>query len=421
MANHRKAVVITLGLTLSFTFPGAKLASADDISDLKQQISEVHNSQNEKEEQVAQNQSKLDQVKDRETETREKIERLKQEISEAQNKIDAKKSDIEATRDKIEQLNEEIDATEQRIEKRDRLLKERVRSMYKSGGAISYIDVLLGAKSFGNFLDRVLFVNLIAKQDKRLLEEQIADKRKLEADKKEVQSEMAKLQDQLDSLEQMRAGLEKKKQQQHELMEQLKAQEEEIKEEIEEQQQAIAIIEDKIDDLIAKRNAAIEEKKRREEEQRKRERQQSSGSHSPSGRTLSGGSGEFIVPMRAGTYYISSGYGWRFGGRDFHDGIDFAAPVGTPIYAAGSGTVLYAGPASGFGNWIVIAHPNGYYTVYGHMYDNEIYVHSGEHVSRGQQIAAVGSSGHSTGAHLHFEIDQGSISGDNGVNPYPFF
>jgi murein DD-endopeptidase MepM/ murein hydrolase activator NlpD len=98
----------------------------------------------------------------------------------------------------------------------------------------------------------------------------------------------------------------------------------------------------------------------------------------------------------------------------FHEGIDLAAPLGTPIQAAGAGVVLKAGPASGFGNAIYIQHANGDVTVYGHM--RVLWVTTGQTVKVGQKIAEVGSEGYSTGPHLHFEVHVGKIDGAK-INP----
>src|SRR5262249_12251153 len=107
--------------------------------------------------------------------------------------------------------------------------------------------------------------------------------------------------------------------------------------------------------------------------------------------------------VRPGTGVLTSTFGPRWG--TFHYGIDLAAPYGSPIYAAGDGLVIEAGPASGFGNWVVIQHANGDVTVYGHMY--KYLVRVGERVQAGQLIALVGSEGESTGPHLHFEVHLG--------------
>lgn len=99
---------------------------------------------------------------------------------------------------------------------------------------------------------------------------------------------------------------------------------------------------------------------------------------------------------------ISSGFGPRWGGM--HYGTDFAPPCDAPIWAAGSGTVTFAGPAAGYGNWIKITHEGDIVTTYGHMFTDGVLVHPGELVQAGQQIGRVGTAGDSTGCHLHFEV-----------------
>lgn len=93
----------------------------------------------------------------------------------------------------------------------------------------------------------------------------------------------------------------------------------------------------------------------------------------------------------------------------FHPGIDLAAPLGTPIYSVGNGTVLAAGPAQGFGNWVVIDHHDGTVSIYGHM--RYLNVRPGQQVGPGSLIAWVGTEGFSTGPHLHFEVRVGGMNG----------
>jgi murein DD-endopeptidase MepM/ murein hydrolase activator NlpD len=99
---------------------------------------------------------------------------------------------------------------------------------------------------------------------------------------------------------------------------------------------------------------------------------------------------------------VSSPFGPRWGRH--HDGIDIAAPMGTPVYAPADGVVVESRVASGYGWMIMIDHGNGLATLYGHSYPNQVKVHVGDHVKKGQQITAVGNNGRSTGAHLHFEV-----------------
>ena len=115
--------------------------------------------------------------------------------------------------------------------------------------------------------------------------------------------------------------------------------------------------------------------------------------------------GRTVVTPTVGTF--TSGFGPRWG--HMHNGIDIANNIGTPIYAVMDGTVINAGPAQGFGNWVVIKHAGGEVSVYGHMRDYNVSV--GQQVRAGEQIAKIGNEGHSTGPHLHFEIKP------DGVNP----
>ena len=113
---------------------------------------------------------------------------------------------------------------------------------------------------------------------------------------------------------------------------------------------------------------------------------------------------KWMLPLPKGTFRVSSCYEPRWG--TFHYGVDMAAPAGTPFYAAGDGIVLEAGPMSGYGNVIMIEHPDGTVTVYGH--EERLFVEKGEKVKAGQLIGSVGNLGQSTGYHLHFEIRGGA-------------
>jgi len=137
-------------------------------------------------------------------------------------------------------------------------------------------------------------------------------------------------------------------------------------------------------------------------------------------------SGRIVFPLPADTWTRTSGFGIRVhpitGERKLHTGVDLAAVAGTPIQAAADGKVAFAGPASGYGNLILIEHSiNGSVVAsgYAHMYAEGIYVHIGDRVTAGEHIADVGSSGNSTGPHLHFEIRPGGASGAP-VDPEPW-
>jgi murein DD-endopeptidase MepM/ murein hydrolase activator NlpD len=122
---------------------------------------------------------------------------------------------------------------------------------------------------------------------------------------------------------------------------------------------------------------------------------------------------KFVLPVDGARF--TSGYGGRWG--TFHYGIDLAAPMRTPEYAAGDGVVLRAGAASGFGLAVYLLHENGDVTVYGHM--DEILVEPGQYVDAGETIALLGNRGQSTGPHLHFEVHEGGEDGER-INPVPW-
>lgn len=140
-----------------------------------------------------------------------------------------------------------------------------------------------------------------------------------------------------------------------------------------------------------------------------------------SGATVAGGAKS--MPLKAGTYKVGSPYGPRDGG--FHRGQDFEAPLGTPIYAAIDGTVAEAGPATGFGTWVVVdstVDGKKLSTVYGHENAASLKVHKGDQVTAGvTELATVGSEGESSGPHLHFEVwPGGRLTGGSAVDPMPW-
>ncbi|MBY4212622.1 peptidoglycan DD-metalloendopeptidase family protein [Rhodococcus fascians] len=146
----------------------------------------------------------------------------------------------------------------------------------------------------------------------------------------------------------------------------------------------------------------------------------------PTGATTAPHSGTVVMPLREGTYQATSAFGPRTnpvtGEREGHQGQDYSAPAGTPIYAVTDGTVVEAGPASGFGNWIIIdttVDGRSLSTVYGHMNDDGVGVRAGQSVTAGDPIGAVGNAGQSTGPHLHFEVWPGTrlAEGSSAVDP----
>lgn len=160
----------------------------------------------------------------------------------------------------------------------------------------------------------------------------------------------------------------------------------------------------------------VQEYEKKQEEERKIAAAKKAESVSARSTTVKRGTAGESIPATGATFMrpvngaiISSPYGRRNSG--FHTGTDFAISSGTPIYAAASGTVKFSGVKGGYGNLVIIDHGNGYQTYYAHC--KELYVYAGQTVTQGQNISAVGSTGNSTGPHLHFEIRYNG----NTVNP----
>ncbi|MDP9460587.1 MAG: M23 family metallopeptidase, partial [Actinomycetota bacterium] len=138
-----------------------------------------------------------------------------------------------------------------------------------------------------------------------------------------------------------------------------------------------------------------------------------SGGSGGTGRGGGSGSSGYVAPTSG---RVSSCYGARWGVTHF--GVDIAAPIGTPIYAAHSGVVARAGAATGFGQAVYIRGDDGAVTVYGHV--NDYFVSAGERVRAGEEIAEVGNRGQSTGPHLHFEVHPSGQMYGGQVNPVPW-
>lgn len=233
---------------------------------------------------------------------------------------------------------------------------------------------------------------MVAKQDKAILSEVQATKRELEGNSKALQKQQASEQALSNSLKQQQIRQTTAMNREQQVLKNVH--DERLKEEIDLQNENAAMA--NLKQAISQLEASM-------------------------GGGYTGPADGWVWPVPQ-SHNISSGYGnrtWSDGHVEFHSGIDIPAPIGTPIVAATGGKVLMAGPASGFGDWIVIQSAGGLLEIYGHMYSYEIRVSPGQVVSAGQQIAGVGSNGESTGPHLHFTIATGFDSEGYAISVNP--
>ena len=303
---------------------------------------------------------------------------LKSDIDAIQSVIDEKNAEIEAK-------NAEIAEVEASIQETDKLLKQRMKVMYENGD-ISYLEILFESDGLSDLYTRMYIIETIVEHDNKLITEYKERITQIEEAKKTIEVEME---------------------------EQVEA-----RKILDEKQGLIKVRQDEQDAIVKSLSGDINELKRQEAEMIKAERQiqaQINAALSSSGQksVTYTGSGKFILPLASYTR-ISSPYGYRIhpitGTRKLHSGIDYAAPAGTPIYAADDGVVLTSGWINGYGYTITVNHGSGIVTLYAHC--SSLIATAGQKVTKGQTIARVGTTGNSTGNHLHFEVKVNGVAQD---------
>ena len=306
--------------------------------------------------------------------------------------VHARISDINyqtnSTERKIAWNTTQLHAAQASLQLHDQALKRRLVDIYENGN-LSYAEVLISAQSFAQFVERWEDLRLLIRSNQDALRQRKAAEAKVagaEADLERTQMELGQEQQQQQQAQTQLSSLADER---RNLVAVADQQRRSVAHQVAEMEDLSAAEENELERLIRQRQAEL------------------AAQHKASGvagnNLPSGGPGSFSWPV-SGT--ITSPFGWRsnpFGGApEFHQGLDIGAPTGTTITAAASGTVIMAQYYGGYGNYILIDHGGGYSTGYGHC--SAIYVSVGQSVQRGQAIGAVGSTGNSTGPHLHFEV-----------------
>ncbi|HNX29401.1 MAG TPA: peptidoglycan DD-metalloendopeptidase family protein [Syntrophomonadaceae bacterium] len=355
-------------IILSAFFLGSILpVYADEIDDARSQLQEVG-------QQINNQQGKLNSVKKQEKTIMGQLQTIEKNIITRENEIKTLEGKIEYLHTNIAVTEDDIELAEAELEEKNQLLSERLVYIYEKGD-LTYLEVLLSATDIKDFITRYEMVNMIVEQDLELIDSINQQKHTLNTKKSDLLVEKNELVYAQDS--------EKTK-----------------REELSEQKQDKKTVLNSVQKEKAQYEKALAELEQTSNELEATIRRIQSGT---SGEQL--GTGVFTWPA-PGYSTITSPYGMRYHPilkyNKMHTGVDIGAPSGADIVAADSGTVIQTGWLGGYGQVVVIDHGGGISTLYAHM--STIIAANGASVTKGQVIGKVGSTGWSTGPHLHFEV-----------------
>jgi len=316
------------------------------------------------------------------------LAQIETELAEIEEHLRRTDVSISRLQRQLTELEREIVALEGEYQNRQRVLHTRLVAVYKYGNA-DYLELLFSATNFADLVSKYETVSYFLRRDLGLLEEMQAARELLARKEAEYMERKNRLVVERRNYSTLREKVVDKRREKAVLVEKTRA---ELKR-IQENQQSLEAALDELEELS------------KELEKQIRKRQRTEGL----------GTGKIIWPARG---RISSPFGWRvhpiLKNRRFHSGIDIAIPSGTPVQAADSGVVLISGWNGGYGYFIAIDHGKGISTAYAH--NSRLLVKEGDVVSKGQTIALSGSTGWSTGPHLHFEVRENGTP----VNPVTY-
>jgi len=370
-----RVLLLALLLAVAFVCP----VSADELSEMLERQNKINQEQS-----AAQSRLKNLTIKAQEME--KQIQQLTKEISAAE--IDLQKKEDAYAQAKIDVaiIQEEVAAKQKELDKRQDTLRKRVRTIYEDG-QMSYLDVIFQSTDISDFLSRVEYMTCLVENDQNILSDIRCQKQDLDAKQQLLIAKMdeaKKLQQQAENAKAYLNNTKAKKE--------------------------VALAENKKDqdDLITQIEKLEKDSKALEAKIRELQKDNKGG--------LTGSVTTWPTP---GYWTITSPFGYRTHPitREYklHTGVDIGAPNGAKINAAGSGVVIFSGWYGAYGNAVIIDHGNKISTLYGHMSSRA--VTEGQEILAGQNIGRVGSTGWSTGPHLHFEVRKDGVP----TNPMAYF
>ncbi|MGN0491186.1 murein hydrolase activator EnvC family protein [Ruminococcus sp.] len=405
--------IISMPVALS-----AASAGAESIDSLQQQLQELEQ-KNEEYQEI------LDKTQEDINEKEEYNEALVSKIEVLDDKIALTRESISDLNDSIEEKQKDIDRANNDIDGQLDTLCERLRTIYMAGNA-SDIEIIFGAKDFSDFIDKVSLIKTLSNYDKELIDDINVKLEKISEQKTALEEDKSELEEQETSLEEDQAELNKLLEENEETLRNLYTSNSNAKSALEN----AAIESEEIESQIKAYYKEQQEKAAQQNNSSNSGNNESSGGSSDNGNSGGGTNTPSQPSTPSVTPPTTSGYTWPCPGFYYlssewnedrgyynHGAIDIAGGgiMGAPVVAAESGTVIASyngcphnwgkngscGCGGGYGNYVFIDHGNGKMTVYGHF--SNIIVSTGQTVTKGQTIGYVGSTGNSTGPHLHFE------------------
>lgn len=361
------------------------------------------------------NQKKIDEAEEKQkqvesdkTEAMKQVESINSKIDDYETQINDLDSKITDANTKIKEEEKKLAQAEQDYKEQEELIKKRMVAVYTSGDT-SYLDVLLSSKNLTDFISSYYLVSEVTKMDAELLDKIQKQKEEIETAKKEIENNKDTLTASKTEKENVNNQLKTAKTEKDKYVAQLSDQEKELEQEIQQLKQDNAKIANEIKQAeIAYKKQLEELKKQQEAANSQKNNNSNNSSNSNSGKnnnsgsfTTPTGSGYFMKPVSGGSI-STNGY---YSSGKFHGAIDYAISSGSPVYAAAAGVVMITDNlTSSYGTYVVIRHANGMQSYYGHGTRGSICVSPGQIVKKGQQIMLSGSTGNSSGPHLHFEL-----------------
>ena len=389
---------IFAGIVIAILLMNTNVILATNESD----ISELKTQQNANNKEKAEAQEELKEVQAEKSEAVKQVEKISSQINTYESQIEELNSKIEGLNSKIEEAEKKIKEKEEDYKKNQELFEERLVAAYEAGDT-SYLDMILSSEGLTDLISNFYLVSELATYDTEFLDNIQKQKEEIESTKKSLQSDKNEVSETKSSKEAVANQLQTAKNEKANYVTKLTEDEKKIQSKIEEIEQANR----QIDKDIKAKQAIIEAAKKQYQSTG------SSGSSSSSSGTSSAG---FIRPVNGsittGLYYSSGGY---------HGAVDFGSSGinGSPVYAVADAVVVTTRAlTTSYGNYIILYHPSSnLYTLYAHGQAGSICVSEGQSVKQGQQIMRVGSTGNSTGPHLHFEVRTSPGTYSNRQNP----